>query len=138
MIEREEHVVRAQAGDHVEHIAAQRLQIAVQRFGHAVDAEVHFDVAVGKAARHFFADDEVLEVWVAIEQLQAAVDRIVIGDRDQIHAARARRAVDVDADRSSSRGCAGTRSDPLCVECHEWTCKIGSHHPHFNGFRIIT
>ena len=123
VIEREEHIVFAQAGDHVEDISAQRLDLPMQRFAHAVHAKMHLDVAIGEAARDLLADDEILEVGFAIEQLQAAVDRIVIGDRHQIHAARCAPRGRHRADRSSNRGCEGTRSDPLCVECHEWTCK---------------
>ncbi len=56
---------------------------------------MHFDVAVRNPARHFLADDHIVALRVSGEQLQRAIDRIVIGDGDEIHAARLRDAVDI-------------------------------------------
>ena len=95
VVEREEHVGLAQAGGDVEHVAAERLQVAVQRLGHAVDTEVDLEVRARKPARHLLAHDEVRAVGMGGQELEAAVDGVVIGDRDQIHAARLGDAVDL-------------------------------------------
>ena len=88
VIEREEHARFAQARGDVEDVPPQRLHRAVQRLGHAVDAEVHLEVGAREAARHFLAHDEVRGVRMRGEKLEAAVDGVVIGERDEIHAAR--------------------------------------------------
>jgi hypothetical protein len=67
----------------------------MELLGHAVDAEVHFDVTIAKAARHFLADDHVVMRRQMIEQLERTVNRIVIGDGDQVHAARLGDAIHV-------------------------------------------
>ena len=46
-------------------------------------------------ARDLFGDEEVPDVGVPIEELEAAVDAVVIGDGDEVHAARLGDAVDV-------------------------------------------
>ena len=48
----------------------------------------------GKRAFDLFADEEVFGVRVPIQELQAAVDAVVVGDRDHVHAARSRSGVD--------------------------------------------
>ena len=62
----------------------------MQRLGHAVDGQVHLDIVIGKPARHLFADDhvDVAAIRPIVQQLERAVDGIVIGERHQIHAAR--------------------------------------------------
>ena len=95
MVQREEDVGLAQPRGDVEDVPPQRLHVAVQRLGHAVDAEVHLDAGVGQPARHLLADDDVGSAGTRDEQLERAVDRVVIGDGDEIHAARLGDAVDV-------------------------------------------
>ena len=95
MVEREEHARFAQARGDVEDVPPERLHLPVQRLRHAVDAEVHFEVGAREAARHLLAHDEVRGVGMRGQQLEPAVDGVVIGDRDEIHAARLGHAVDV-------------------------------------------
>jgi hypothetical protein len=95
MVEREADVRLAQPRDHVEHVSPERLQVAVQRLGHPVHRKVHDDVAVGQKARHLFADDHIRQIGTIVQQLQRAADRIVIGERHEIHPARFRDAVHV-------------------------------------------
>ena len=66
----------------------------MQRFGHPVHAEMDLKAAVRQPARHLFADDDVARVRHPLEQRERAVDRVVIGDRDEVHAARLGRRVD--------------------------------------------
>ena len=67
----------------------------MQRLGHPVDAEVHLDRRVGEPARHFFGHEEVVRAGMAVQELEAAADRVVIGDGDEVHAARFGDAVDI-------------------------------------------
>ena len=46
-------------------------------------------------ARDLFADDEIGRVRMPIEELEAAVDAVVVGDAHEIHAARLGHTVDV-------------------------------------------
>ncbi len=46
-------------------------------------------------AGDLFADDEVRRVGMPVEELETAVDAVVIGDADEIHAARLGHAIDV-------------------------------------------
>ena len=88
MIEHEEDAGLAQPSRHLEHIAAERLQLAVQPFVHPVNAEVDLDVALRQPARHFLGDEEVGSVRMAVQILEAAANRVVVGDRHEVHAAR--------------------------------------------------
>ncbi len=62
MVQREEHVGFAEAGDHLEDVASKRLHVAVQRLRHAVDGQMHVDVAIRQPARHLFAVQNVVGV----------------------------------------------------------------------------
>ena len=95
VIQREEDAGLAQRRRHLEDVAPQRLDARVQRLGHAVDAEVHLDRRVGEPAGHFFGHEEVVGAGMAVQELEAPVDAVVIGDGDEIHAARFGDAVDV-------------------------------------------
>ena len=59
MIEHEEDARLAQPGRDLEHVAAKRLQLAVQPLVDPVDAEVDLDVALRQPARHFLGDEEI-------------------------------------------------------------------------------
>ena len=75
VVQREEHVGFAEAGDDVEDVPSKRLQVAVQRLRHTVDGQMHVDVAIRQPARHFFAVQDVVRVGKAIAKLETAVDR---------------------------------------------------------------
>ena len=101
VVEREEDAGRAQVGGDLEGVAAQRLQLAMRDLGHPPRAEVDLDAPVGpgravdrQPARHLFAQDHVAPVGRPAQQLEPAVDAVVIGDGDQVHAARLGRLVD--------------------------------------------
>ena len=95
MIEREEDARLAQPCRHLVHVAAKRLQLAVQPLVESVDAEVDLDVAVGQPARHFLGDEEVPRGRIAVEVLETPANRVVIGDGHQVHAAGFRDAIDI-------------------------------------------
>jgi hypothetical protein len=95
VIQREEDVGLAQRRRHLPDIAPQRLDGFVQRLGHAVDAEVHLDRRVGEPTGHFFGYEEVVRAGMAVEELEAPADAVVIGDGDDVHAARFGDAVDL-------------------------------------------
>ena len=67
----------------------------MQRLRDAVDAQVHFEVGSREAARHFLAHDEIRGVRMRGKKLEAAVDGVVIRERDEIHATRLGPAIDV-------------------------------------------
>ena len=46
-------------------------------------------------ARDLFAGDEIGRVGVPVEELETAVDAVVVGDADEIHPARLGHAIDV-------------------------------------------
>jgi hypothetical protein len=96
VIQREEDAARAQIPHHLERIAAQRLQIAVDRFARPVDAKVDLQIGVGHPAGDFLAGEEVGCVRIARQEFETAVDRIVIGDGDDVHAAALGDGVDVE------------------------------------------
>ena len=60
----------------------------MERFGHPVHAEMDLRTAVREPARDLFAHDDVARVRHPLEQRQRAVDGVVIGDGDEVHAAR--------------------------------------------------
>ena len=72
----------AQIGGKRGHVVATALQFDVMPLFDAVDADV--DLGAGwRAAGHFFAQEEI----GIVAKMFGGVDRIMIGDRDQIHAA---------------------------------------------------
>ncbi len=95
VVEGEEDAGRAQVGGDLEGVAAQRLQLAMRGLRHPPRAEVDLDTLVGagravdrQPARDLFAEDHVAIIWRSTQQLEPAVDAVVIGDGDQVHAAR--------------------------------------------------
>ena len=66
------------------HVVAQPLDLAMLRGVDARDAEVHAHAVVREHAGHFAADDDVGPIGEA----ERAADLVVVGDRDEIHAAR--------------------------------------------------
>ena len=103
VIEAEEDAGLLQACDHVEHIPAERLNIAMKRLGHAVDAEMHLEAPVRGPARHFLANDDVRRVSGGLEERERTIDAVVIGDGDEVHASRFSRFDTLARASSSSR-----------------------------------
>ena len=99
MIERKEHARLTQPCGHVEDVATQVLHVAVQRFRHLVRGDVHFDITIWEPARDLLADDHIIRIRTLLEQLETTIDGVVIGDADEIHAARAGHAVDISRPR---------------------------------------
>ena len=94
MVEREEHRRLPEARDEVEDVPSKRLELAVERFGHPVHAEMDLKAAVRQPARDLFPHDDVARVRHPLDQRERAVDRVVIGDGDEVHAARLGHRVD--------------------------------------------
>ena len=67
VIEAEEDAGLLQACDHLEHIPTERLNIAMKRLCHAVDAEMHLEAPVRGPTRHFLANDDVRRVSGGLE-----------------------------------------------------------------------
>ena len=83
----------------------------MHRLRHADRAEMHAQAGrVGHEARDLFAGDEVGRAGMPVEELEAAVDAVVVGDADQIHPARLGDAIDV-----VRRGVALARAQPVEV-----------------------
>ena len=72
---------------------AQRFNLFVLERAEPPDEHVQPAPVLGESRRDLFADDESLEP--ALVQLERAVDRVVVGDRDQVHAASPRLVVGV-------------------------------------------
>ena len=77
----------AQPGRELVHVAAkaQRFNLLVFERAEPPDEHVQHAPVLGESRRDLFADDESLEP--ALVQLERAVDCVVVGDRDQVHAA---------------------------------------------------
>ena len=86
----------AEVGHQVFAIGAQFLHFAVLGFTQAVDANVHRVIEIGEVGADFLARDEIGEPTQAIKDLQAAVDRIVVRDGNQIHPPALERGVNVE------------------------------------------
>ena len=96
MIQNVEDAGLAKLGNKLFAVRAQPLDLAMLSLIEAVDADVDFMVKLGKEGAYFLPDKEVGKIAEAVENFQAAVDGIVVGDRDQIHAAPLRRAIHVE------------------------------------------
>jgi len=82
VIETEEKILFTQVRHQREEIITPPLQLDVMPFGDAIDAHVKAGAA-GRFARYFFTQKEI---GIAPQGL-GGIDGIMIGDRDQIHAA---------------------------------------------------
>ena len=82
---------RLDVGGNVVDVARERLQLGVLLAVDAVDEQVELAVVLGEPAGEFFADEHVRPIG----DRQHALDRVVIGDRDEVHAAQARLLGDV-------------------------------------------
>jgi len=76
-------------------VRAQRLDFTVLGFAQPVDSNMNLVPKFRKEGGDFFSHNEIGEVAEAMEHFQAPVDRIVIGDRHQIHTPLFRLAVNV-------------------------------------------
>ena len=65
----------------------------MKRFGHPYTPR-WTEVAVWQPARELFPHDDVARVRHPVDQRERAADSIVIGDGDEVHAARLRDRVD--------------------------------------------
>jgi len=88
--DREVVVLRALAGDllvhvrdHLVDVAPQAVDLGELRLGHVRDRHVDVASILGERRRHLRADEDVAKA--AVEQLLRAVDRVVIGERDEVH-----------------------------------------------------
>ncbi len=109
----------------------------MKRFGHAVHAQMHFDPAVRKPARYLFADDDVRRIGNVFEQFECAIDRIVVGDGDQIHASCFRRAVHIDRTRVAIAA-AQKWQRPVHRRVASVHVEIGTHRRYLSGFSTRT
>jgi len=73
----------------------QFVKLEMVSHGQAVNADMDSVVESGEARAHFLAHDEVWNLTQAIEHVQAALDRIVLGDRDEVHPSPLRCVVDL-------------------------------------------
>ena len=74
----------------LEDVLAPRLQFPVLPRIDAPHEHVDFATGVGKARAHLLAEERAR----AAGDLEAAVDRVVVGDRDEVHAPRVQRVVE--------------------------------------------
>jgi hypothetical protein len=137
MIEREKDPRFAQPRRHVEHVPPEPLHIGVQPLGHPVDPQVHFEVAVRQPARHLLADDDVRGVRSPIEQFERAVDRVMVGDRDQIHSTRFRQPIHRLRPRVTVAG-AEKRHVPILLRMAGVDVHVGAKRGHPSGFNTST
>jgi hypothetical protein len=80
------------------------LHVAVQRFRHLVRRDVYLDITVWKPTRDLLADNHIIGIRTLLEQLEATIDGVVIGDADEIHATLASHAVDIGRPRVAIAG----------------------------------
>ena len=65
------------------------------RFRVPVHPDVDGVTEAGEKGAHFFADHKVWKVSQLVQQLQTSVNRVMVGDGDQIHAPQLCPAVDL-------------------------------------------
>ena len=118
MVHHEKDPLTAEIRRRVENVVPKPLSLAVQRLGYAEGAKMDPQTRhIGHEARDLFAGNEIRRVRVPIEKLEAAIDAVVIGDADQIHATRFGHAIDVEwassgtLARAASGNGARSRSD---------------------------
>jgi hypothetical protein len=64
------------------------------RLGHPVHAEMNLQAALRQPARDLFPHDDVARAWHPLDQRERPIDRVVVGDGDQVHAPRLGHRVD--------------------------------------------
>ena len=90
MIDGEEQALLGEVREQANQILAAAINFRVLAFGYVIDADVGLGAARHRAG-YFFADKKI----GMAAQLFRAADRIVIGQRDQVHAAFAQHGVNV-------------------------------------------
>ena len=80
-------------GGDVAHVPPESLQIPVLRLGQVVDQHAHDRARAPLERPHLLRDEEIGRVGMAVQEVQAAVDRVEVGEGHEVHAARARRPV---------------------------------------------
>ena len=76
-------------------IRPQLLNLPVMSLVEPVYPDVNLVAEFGKVSADFLAHHEIRNVAQAVEDFQAAVDGVVVGDGDQVHATLLGRAIDV-------------------------------------------
>jgi len=95
VVEREEEIRPAQVGHKFFAIGAQALDFAVLSFTQPINADVDRVVKLGKAGAHLLTHDEIGKLPTSVENFQAAVDRIMIREGDQVHSTALEGVVDI-------------------------------------------
>ena len=93
VVQGEQNALRAQVPHKFAHVGAQLLNVAVLALGDVVNADVNLVLEIRQVGTDFLADDEIAG-RPPVEQFQATVDGIVIGDGNQVHPALLGGAVD--------------------------------------------
>ena len=95
MVRRREDLLFAQVGVQVVDVLAPLLDLGVLALVDAEDVDVDPLARVGEPGLDLLRDEEVFEVRLLVQKVQATVDRVVIGQRDEVHPALLGETVDV-------------------------------------------
>ncbi len=95
MIDSEDESLRLHVGDELADVAAQPLDLAVLRLVQPPYADVDALAGLRKVRLHLFPDEEILHVRVFVQQVERAVDGVVVGQGDVRHPPFLGDAVDV-------------------------------------------
>jgi hypothetical protein len=96
VVEREQKILLAKVGNEFLDVEAKTLDFAVLRFVQPVNPEVHGVVELPKSGVDLFAGDEIVAGAQAFKQFEAAIDRIVVSNGDEVHPAALGRPVDIE------------------------------------------
>src|ERR1043166_578106 len=73
----------------IKNVIAQPNDLRVLRFGDSPNEDVNLAWVLGEISRHFFADEGARQVG----DLEISIDRVVVGNGDEVHPAFAQQAV---------------------------------------------
>jgi hypothetical protein len=97
MVQDVEKTPPAQPSDEIAHVAAQPLDLPMVGLVDPEHVDVQALAGVGQARLHLLADDDLRRpLRPPFEEPQRSLDRIVVGDRDVVHAGLLRRVEGVD------------------------------------------
>jgi len=99
VVQSKQKVLFAEVGNQFLRIGAQALDFTVLRFVQPINSEVNRVAELGKGGADFFAGDEVLKFAQAFKEFEAAIEGIVVGDGDEVHAPALRRQIDIEGPR---------------------------------------
>ncbi len=85
MVDREDEVLRFQIGNQLADVLAEMRDLPVLRLVEVVNADVDPLARLGEIGLHFLRDEEVVEVGIFIEEVERAVDGVVVGEGDVRH-----------------------------------------------------